>query len=82
MTSEELFISVPRPGIEPGRISPMVFETIASTNSAIGAYLFDSECKGKLFFSISKQNKPKNKKINAKNEITIDIRKYFCIFAV
>ena len=29
--------SVPRPGIEPGWVAPLVFETSASTDSAIWA---------------------------------------------
>ena len=33
------FYFVPRPGVEPGRVSPLVFETSASTDSAIWAYL-------------------------------------------
>ena len=35
--SELLSNSVPRPGIEPGWIAPLVFETSASTDSAIWA---------------------------------------------
>ena len=31
---------VPRPGIEPGWVSPLVFETSASTYSAIWAFCF------------------------------------------
>ena len=32
-----LFFAVPRPGIEPGWVAPLVFETSASTDSAIWA---------------------------------------------
>ncbi len=41
--SEEDSDSVPRPGLEPGWVAPLVFETSASTDSAIWAI---SECKG------------------------------------
>ena len=34
---ENLQLFVPRPGIEPGWIAPLVFETSASTDSAIWA---------------------------------------------
>lgn len=34
------FSFVPRPGIEPGWIAPLVFETSASTDSAIWAWPF------------------------------------------
>ena len=30
-------LNVPRPGVEPGRLAALVFETNASTNSAIWA---------------------------------------------
>lgn len=33
------FFLVPRPGIEPGWVAPLVFETSASTYSAIWAHL-------------------------------------------
>ena len=33
-----VFLVVPRPGIEPGWIAPLVFETSASTDSAIWAW--------------------------------------------
>ena len=37
-------LCVPRPGIEPGWIAPLVFETSASTDSAIWAYYYENEC--------------------------------------
>ena len=36
--SENLPFLVPRPGVEPGRVAPLVFETSASTDSAIWAW--------------------------------------------
>ena len=42
--------SVPRPGIEPGWVAPLVFETSASTDSAIWAFL---KCDAKVrIFSV------------------------------
>ncbi len=43
-----LQLLVPRPGIEPGWIAPLVFETSASTDSAIWAIAsrLNCECKG------------------------------------
>ena len=45
---ENLQLFVPRPGIEPGWIAPLVFETSASTDSAIWAIVsrLNCECKG------------------------------------
>ena len=48
-TSNENSDSVPRPGVEPGWVAPLVFETSASTDSAIWA-LLECECKDKGFF--------------------------------
>ena len=42
-------VSVPRPGIEPGWVAPLVFETSASTDSAIWAFL-KCDAKVRLFF--------------------------------
>ena len=42
--------SVPRPGVEPGWVAPLVFETSASTDSAIWASLFERRCKVSAFF--------------------------------
>ena len=44
---ENLQLFVPRPGIEPGWIAPLVFETSASTDSAIWAIAsrLNCECK-------------------------------------
>ena len=41
-------VSVPRPGIEPGWVAPLVFETSASTDSAIWAFL-KCDAKVRLF---------------------------------
>ena len=38
-----LQLFVPRPGIEPGWVAPLVFETSASTDSAIWAMVFAKE---------------------------------------
>ena len=45
---KNLQLFVPRPGIEPGWIAPLVFETSASTDSAIWASSsrLNCECKG------------------------------------
>ena len=46
---------VPRPGVEPGWIAPLVFETSASTDSAIWAYV--SGCKYTASFGFNQRNK-------------------------
>ena len=63
-----LSVSVPRPGIEPGWVAPLVFETSASTDSAIWASL-KCMAKVRLFFN------PANK-----NEVFL--QKSFIFFAV
>ena len=47
--------SVPRAGVEPARVAPLVFETSASTDSAIWALFYSGvpeqmRCKGSAFF--------------------------------
>ena len=42
---------VPRPGIEPGWVAPLVFETSASTDSAIWAIVF-LNCDAKVMFFV------------------------------
>ena len=42
--------SVPRPGIEPGWVAPLVFETSASTDSAIWAFVFSNAMQRYSFF--------------------------------
>lgn len=45
------FCFVPRPGLEPGWIAPLVFETSASTDSAIWAWrLCEDGCKDTYIF--------------------------------
>ncbi len=46
-------VSVPRPGIEPGWVAPLVFETSASTDSAIWAFL-KCDAKVRIFFGTRK----------------------------
>ena len=49
---------VPRAGVEPARVAPLVFETSASTDSAIWAFAYSpnwgKRCKGRLFFDVCK----------------------------
>ena len=45
--------SVPRPGIEPGWVAPLVFETSASTDSAIWASLLINSGAKVVLFSLS-----------------------------
>ena len=51
-------VSVPRPGIEPGWVAPLVFETSASTDSAIWAtVLLNCDAKVMLFVYHAKKNR-------------------------
>ena len=53
----EILLFVPRPGIEPGWVAPLVFETSASTDSAIWAILFrNCDAKVMLFVYYAKKN--------------------------
>ena len=49
------FYLVPRPGVEPGWVSPLVFETSASTDSAIWATFLFSCAKVGFFLEIPKE---------------------------
>ena len=50
-----LSLFVPRPGIEPGWVAPLVFETSASTDSAIWAIVFlNCDAKVQHFFISAK----------------------------
>lgn len=49
------FVAVPRAGIEPARVAPLVFETSASTNSATWASLVDCDANIDECFILAKQ---------------------------
>ena len=48
------FLFVPRPGLEPGWVAPLVFETSASTDSAIWALALFAVAKLQLLFVVTK----------------------------
>ena len=71
-------LSVPGPGIEPGWVAPTVFETVASTDSAIRAYV---SAKLALFLLLRKKFFVRNEnapKISHRRGRDDDDRDAFC----
>lgn len=64
---------VPGPGIEPGWIAPTVFETVASTDSAIRADFVKIDCKCNHIFPFGKKS---GQKITDKPHIILNMRIY------
>ena len=67
--------SVPRPGIEPGWVAPLVFETSASTDSAIWAIL-NCTAKVVVFFVAANKNAFFLKKSSNYLSVTVKISNF------